>query len=221
MINTVIFDLDGLLVDSEITWFQVCEEMIDKFGQDKVFTLNAYVRDHSGKTIVDNAELYIKNYDLPMTTEECVDYLVRTEMEYVERGVPMKKGAKELLRYLKEHQYKVILGTSSKLDRALKILKSNDAEQYFDDFVVGYDVKRSKPFPDVFLKAAEKAGADPSQCLVLEDSEAGIQAAYAAKIPVICIPDLKKPSEEYEKKTTAVMESLFDVIRFLEEQKEQ
>ena len=76
-------------------------------------------------------------------------------------------------------------------------------------------MERSKPFPDIFLKAAEKAGSKPEECLVLEDSEAGIQAAFAAEIPVICIPDLKKPSEEYAAKTTAIMKSLLDVIPFL------
>ena len=63
-------------------------------------------------------------------------------------------------------------------------------EDLFDAIVVGYDVERSKPFPDIFLKAAEKVGSKPEECLVLEDSEAGIQAAYAAGIPVICVPDL-------------------------------
>ncbi len=219
MTNTVIFDLDGLLVDTETTWYQVCCELMGSYG--KEFTLDAYVQNHSGKTIVDNAKLYIKNYDLPLTTEECVDWLISTEMSYVERGVAMKAGAMELLEFLKEHQYKIILGTSSKLDRALTILKGNQVDVYFDDFVVGYDVERSKPFPDIFLKAAEKAGANPADCLVLEDSEAGIQAAFAAGIPVICIPDLKRPAAEYEEKTTAVMESLYDVITYLEMEKRE
>ncbi len=213
MINTVIFDLDGLLVDTEKTWFQVCEELMGGYGRE--FTLEAYVRDHSGKTIVDNAELYIRNYDLPLTTEKCVDWLITTEMTYVDRGVDLKPGARELLIYLKENDYKVVLGTSSKLDRALKILKGNQVDGYFDEFVVGYDVERSKPFPDIFLKAVEKAGSKPEECLVLEDSEAGIQAAYAAGIPVICVPDLKQPSEEYRAKTAAVMESLYDVVEYL------
>ena len=215
MINTVIFDLDGLLADTETNWYKVCKELMGSYG--KEFTLDAYVRDHSGKTIVDNANLYIKNYDLPLSTEECVEWLVTTEMRYVEKGVPMMAGAMELLQYLKENGYKVILGTSSKLDRALTILKGNGADVYFDDYVVGYDVERSKPFPDIFLKAAEKAGAKPEECLVLEDSEAGIQAAYAAGIPVICVPDLKQPSEEYRAKTAAIVETLYDVIDYLKE----
>ena len=213
MIHTVIFDLDGLLADTETNWYRVCKELMGNYGRE--FTLDAYVRDHSGKTIVDNANLYIKNYELPLTTEECVEWLVSTEMRYVEQGVPMMEGAMELLQYLKENGYKVILGTSSKLDRALTILKGNQADVFFDDFVVGYDVERSKPFPDIFLKAAEKAGSKPEECLVLEDSESGIQAAYAAGIPVICIPDLKRPSGGYEAKTTAMMESLHDVIDYL------
>lgn len=213
MTNTVIFDLDGLLADTETTWYEVSSEFVAQYGG--TLTLEDYVTNHSGKTIVDNSSLYISNHRLPVTVEEGVDWLVSAEMRHVEQGVALKQGARELLTFLKENDYKIVLGTSSKLDRALTILKGNQVDSYFDAFVVGYDVERSKPFPDIFLKAAEKAGAKPEECLVLEDSEAGIQAAYAAGIPVICIPDLKQPSEEYKAKTAAVMESLYEVIGFL------
>ena len=82
--------------------------------------------------------------------------------------------------------------------------------------VFGTELKRGKPYPDIFLKAAEYAKEPPEQCLVLEDSEAGVQAAYAAGIDVICIPDLKQPSKEYKEKATAVMDSLDEVIGWLE-----
>lgn len=215
MIKAVIFDLDGLLVDSEVTWYKVCKEIVESHGHE--FPLEDYVKNHSGKTIVDNAELYKVNYQLPYDNETIVDMMVASESRYVEQGIPLKEGARELLEYLKENGYKVILGTSSTRERALTILKGDDADGYFDEFVVGYDVERSKPFPDIFLLAAEKAGAKPEECLVLEDSAAGIQAAYAAGIPVICIPDLKTPGEEDAAKTAAILPSLADVIEYLKE----
>ena len=80
----------------------------------------------------------------------------------------------------------------------------------------GDEIEHSKPAPDVFLKAKEKAGARAEECLVLEDSDAGIHAAYAAGIPVICIPDLKQPSEESRKMARLVLPSLLDVKEMLE-----
>ena len=86
----------------------------------------------------------------------------------------------------------------------------------FDVMVYGPDVKRGKPFPDIFLKACEKLGVSPQEAIVLEDSEAGIQAAYDAHIPVYCIPDLKQPGKEYVQKAQGVLSSLLDVIPVIE-----
>ena len=82
--------------------------------------------------------------------------------------------------------------------------------------VFGNEIKRGKPFPDIFLKACEKLEVNVDQALVLEDSEAGIQAAYDAHILVICIPDMKYPQEKYINKTTKIYQSLKDVIDYLE-----
>lgn len=214
MINTVIFDLDGLLVNTEYTWYQVWNELLGMY--EKSFTLNDYVYNHSGKTVVDNVEALIKNYQLPISVEEGVSLAIKIEQKYIEAGVELKTGAKELLSYLKKQQYHIVLGTSSKKERAMKILQSTDTLHYFDDVVVGYDVKRGKPFPDTFLEAAERVHALPETCLVLEDSEMGIQAAYAAKMNVICIPDLKEPTEGHAQKTSAVLPTLTHVISYLE-----
>ena len=82
--------------------------------------------------------------------------------------------------------------------------------------ICGSDVSRGKPFPDIFLKACERLNVLPSEAIVLEDSEAGIQAAYDAHIPVYCIPDLKQPGKEYAQKTKGILSSLVDVITILE-----
>ena len=96
----------------------------------------------------------------------------------------------------------------------MKILIRNDVAKYFDDFAFGDEVEHGKPSPDIFLKAAEKLQEKPENCLVLEDSEAGIQASCAAGIPVICVPDLKVP--ENLAKAAAVKPSLDEVIGYLE-----
>ena len=73
-------------------------------------------------------------------------------------------------------------------------------------------MKRGKPYPDIFLKACDKLNINVDEALVLEDSEAGIQAAYDAHIPVICIPDMKYPSNEYAQKVVHILPSLHDVL---------
>ena len=78
-------------------------------------------------------------------------------------------------------------------------------------------MEKGKPEPDIFLKACEKIGEKPEDCLVLEDSMAGIQAAHAAHIPVICIPDMKTPDRNYAEMALMVLDSLSDVISYLQE----
>ncbi|MCD8027761.1 MAG: HAD family hydrolase, partial [Erysipelotrichaceae bacterium] len=87
---------------------------------------------------------------------------------------------------------------------------------YFDTTICGSEAAHSKPEPDIFLKACEKLHVLPSEALVLEDSEAGIEAAYRAHIKVICIPDMKYPTDEYVNKAFKVLDSLDEVINELE-----
>ena len=126
-------------------------------------------------------------------------------------------GAGELLSYLRQRGYGTAVASSSTRDRALNLLDRHGVTEYFHQFVFAGEVEQGKPAPDVFLKACEKLGRAPGDCLVLEDSGAGIQAAHAAGIPVICVPDLKTPERRFLDMTAAVCPSLWEVIPFLEE----
>ncbi|MCF0111907.1 MAG: HAD family hydrolase, partial [Erysipelotrichaceae bacterium] len=177
--------------------------------------LQEYAQHYSGSLEIVNVRQLIQNYNLPLTEDECMKIVLTEELRLIAQGVELKKGARELLAYLQEHNIRIALATSSFRDRAEGILLRHNILDLFDVFVFGPEVSRGKPFPDVFLTACEKLGEKPEDCLVLEDSEQGIQAAHAAGIPVICIPDMKVPQPVYKEMTLDVVSSLDDVVGYL------
>lgn len=213
MTKAVIFDLDGLLIDSEIISLKIYQDILRSY--DFVFTKEEYARDFSGKTEIANCTLLIKRYNLPLPLDVIMEIVGILEKAYVDKGIDLKKGAIELINYLKENHIQMAVASSSKRERALTILKKHKIDQYFDAFVFAGEVENGKPNPDIFLKAAEKLGAEPKDCLVLEDSEAGIQAAHSANIPVICIPDMKRPHPYFLNMTSGVLSSLEEVINVI------
>ncbi len=213
MKNTVIFDLDGLLVDSEIISYKLYCDLAEKY--DRHFSIEDYIHHYSGKTEACNMETLIHKYQLPVSVQDGLSFISMREKEYLKNGIALKQGAAGLLSYLKKNQYKILLASSSSMERAVHILSRSGIGAFFDYLVFGTDVKRGKPYPDIFLKACAYAKEPPENCLVLEDSEAGIQAAYSAGIDVICIPDLKTPGREYLKMAAARLDSLEDVISWL------
>ena len=224
MKKAVIFDLDGLLIDSEVISHRLYDELLHRYG--KSVTVAEYARDYSGKTGVANMTNVIARYNLPITVEEGLTWEVAREKELLQ-DVQLKPGAAALLSWLKTEGVAallswlktegvaVVLATSSVRERAVEVLTRLGVVQYFDDMVFGTEIERGKPWPDIFLKAAEKAHAAPADCLVLEDSEAGIQAAHAAGIDVLCVPDMKMPAESYQQMTAAMLKSLDDVKGWL------
>lgn len=217
MVKAVIFDLDGLLVDTETICYQILKEILARFGHP--FSLEEYTRDYSGKPETANSAHLAAAYQLPWTPEETLERILRREEELHTQGVELKPGAKELLAYLQETGRGIAVASSSTRDRALNLLDQHGVTGYFQQFVFAGEVERGKPAPDVFLKACEKLGEAPEDCLVLEDSEAGIQAAHAAQIPVICVPDLKTPEQRFLDLTAAVCPSLDQVIPYLSDKK--
>lgn len=217
MVKAVIFDLDGLLVDTETVCYQVLREILAEFGHS--FTLEEYAREYSGKPGRVNTAHLIESYRLPWTVEEGRERIFGRERELHARGVALKPGARELLAYLRREGCGVAMASSSGPERALNLLDQHQVTGYFQQFVFAGEVERGKPAPDVFLKACEKLGQAPEDCLVLEDSEAGIQAAHAAGTPVICVPDLRTPDKQFLDLTAAVCPSLREVIPYLSNQK--
>lgn len=213
MIKAVVFDFDGLLVDTEIVSFKVYKNILSQYGMD--FQIGTYAREYSGCPEVENVAKLLRSYGLPMTFDTLFDLVVSTERELLKKSADLKPGARELLQHLHEHGYGIAVASSSLTDRAMKILNQHDIARYFTAFVFSEDITNGKPDPEIFLKAAEKLEVTPSECLVLEDSEAGIEAAARAGMRVICIPDVKTPGPSYLRKTEAVLNSLDEIIPVL------
>ena len=216
--DAVIFDLDGLLADTEIISLKVYQELLKDFGIP--FTEETYSREYSGHREEENVQRFLDTYDLPWNFDQTLEKVYELEARILAKGVNLKKGAKNLLGFLQREGIPIALATSSVESRARMILDSNGILSLFDHLVFAKDVKQSKPYPDIFLKACIDLNVLPENCLVLEDSEAGIEAAYRAGIPVICIPDLKCPAQSFLNKTEQVFQDLDAVRDYLESKKE-
>jgi beta-phosphoglucomutase-like phosphatase (HAD superfamily) len=131
-------------------------------------------------------------------------------------GIPVKAGLLELLRFLEEKSIPMAVGSSTPCWFAARKLDHVGLTSHFEAVVCGDMVERGKPEPDLFLEAARRLGIDPERCIVLEDSEAGIVAAYRAGMLPLMIPDLKPPSAEMEALAYRILPSLHEALPLFE-----
>lgn len=209
MFQAVVFDMDGLMFDSERmiqrSWDVVGVKMgFGKMGKDIYHTLG-----------LNNAERerYFKSAygeDFPYL-EFRENYRAEVARDTRENGTPVKKGLYELLEVLKEKQMKLAVATSSSYENTVELLKETKVYSYFQEIVTGNMVEHSKPAPDIYQKACEKLGVLPEHALALEDSYNGIRSGYAAGMKVIMIPDLLTDSSCVDDLLFAKMESLTEV----------
>ena len=213
MLKTVIFDMDGLMIDSERVTFECYQERL----KDMNLTMDEeFYKTLLGKPIKGIYQRFYDVYGNDFPIENVIQDVHQLMAERFEtEGVPVKKGLVELLHYLKDNNYKTIVATSSNRDRVDKILAQAKITEFFDDSICGDEVTKGKPNPEVFLKSCQKLGVNVDEAIVLEDSEAGIQASYDANIKVICIPDMKYPEKQYEEKTFKILKDLTEVTVYL------
>ena len=214
-ITSVIFDNDGLLVDSERVTFEIWQEIFLRHGYE--LTLDDYLQviGLSEKSTADHIRERFP--DLDPYKDVFHEWDSRYEKLAPEGGVPLKKGAGELLDYCDLHGYKKAVASSNSLYWIQTLLGVHGVFGRMDAVSHSALVERGKPAPDLFLKAAELLGSDPSECVVLEDSSNGIRAAHAAGMIPVCIPDLRHPSAEITEMCAAVLPDLGAVADWLEE----
>ncbi len=210
MIKAVIFDMDGLMINSERVTY---DGYVIECGKLGLTMEEDFYKSFLGCPLPAVFQMFYDHFSPSFPMEEVLKNVHRYMNDLFEKeGVPVKEGLRELLKYLKEHGYKTVVATSSTRDRVDKILEQTGLTDYYDDSICGDEVEHGKPNPDIFLKACEKVHVSPAEALVLEDSEMGIQAASSAHIPVICVPDMKYPAPRYAALASRIVGSLTDVL---------
>lgn len=205
--------MDGVILDTEnlslIFWEKIFKKHNIKMKRESQILLMGKGKEDTIKGL---KEIYGK--ELPM--EEYYQEKGQAVIDYLEENKPdVKKGFESLLDYLIENKYKTAIATSTvrwKMKNRMKFLHFDDI---VDSVVCGDEVKNTKPNPEIFLKAAESLGLAPEECIVIEDSKAGVEAAYNGGFKCIMVPDFKQPDEELKRKTFKIMDSLEDVEELL------
>ena len=204
-----IFDMDGLLVDTETVLMEENAKVMEEYGYRQEF--DDYIQS-IGQADEEFFDTLYRLYGPDYPAEEIALLSRQRQIERQRRdGIPVKEGIPELLAFLREREVPCCVATSSKHVEAEEFLSLCSLDGYFDFIITFEDVPRSKPDPSIFLKACEWAGVGPAEAMVFEDSQNGVLAAFRAGIPVICIPDIKQPEPYYAEKATKVVRSALDV----------
>ena len=202
----VIFDMDGLMFDTEKVFIKAWDYAGDKIGIGKAGFM---VYKTLGMNIAASYNVWKEEFGDRYDQAELKKYTKEFLKKYYdENTVPVKKGLYILLDFLKSKQCKMVVASSSPRWEVEKHLKDAGVKDYFLDIICGDMIKNSKPAPDIYLKACELIDAEPTECYALEDSKNGLLSAYRAGCKPIMIPDLWQPDEEIMKIITAKYDDL-------------
>ncbi|MFY1068842.1 HAD family hydrolase [Enterococcus sp. AD013-P3] len=212
----IIFDMDGLIFDTEALVYKSSQQAADSLAM--AYDKQTYLR-YLGISDEEFVEKIHADFDEQYGAEIISEFVRRayanSEAMFSAGLVELKPGVRELLAYLDEQGITRILASSNNRPAINRLLAQAELAEEFPVVVSANDVSRAKPDPEIFLLAAEKLALPRENLLVLEDSKHGVNAAFAADIPVIMVPDLLGPDDALTAKTAAVLPDLLAVRDWL------
>lgn len=211
--KAVVFDMDGVIFDSERAVMQCWKEVASRHN---IPNIEKAILACTGTTMVRTREIMLNLYGADFPYDEYAkESSAIFHSRYDGGRLPMKPGVKELLTFLKEHDKKIALASSTRQQVVTDELRDAGIIGYFDRIICGDMVSRSKPAPDIFLKACEELNVSPSDSYAIEDSYNGIRAAHAGGLHPIMVPDLLPADEEMQPLAEIVLPNLTSVMEYL------
>ena len=213
---TVIFDMDGVILDTEMIYMLAWEYLAPEIGIEVQFA-RELVLACTGTTSETTKKIMIEMLGSEEMYTKSVELSRQYFQKYInENGIPVKKYARKILKYLHDNNIPVGLASSTKEVTVRQQMKETGLYDYFNVILGGDNVVNGKPAPDIFLDCAQKLAASPETCYVIEDSFNGIRAAHAAGMHPIMVPDLRQPDNEIKGISEAVLPDLNEVIKYFE-----
>ena len=211
--QAVVFDMDGVIFDSETLLTECWVEVAREHGIPDVEHTNYLCL---GVNDVETKEIFLHVYgqDFPYDTYE--REVMRLFRKRASGGkLPKKPGVEELLSFLKEQGVKVALATSSRESIVMDEIREAGLLSYFDAIVYGDTITKSKPDPEIYLKACGRLGVEPEKAYAVEDSFNGVRSATRAGLSCIMVPDIKQPDDEMRSLACCILPSLVEVKEYL------
>ncbi len=212
--DAVVFDMDGIIFDSERATMECWLELADKYG---IEGMEEPYLACTGTTAQRTKEIMLEAYGEDFPYDKYAKEASKMYHDKYDGGrLPMKPGVHAILDFLQYQGKKIALASSTRRQTVVNQLRDAGILDYFDEIITGDMVEHSKPDPEIFLLACEKIGVKPENAYAIEDSYNGIRSAHRGKLMPIMVPDLLPADDEMKEISVIVLDSLDEVVKYLD-----